>query len=130
MTIKLVHGSEQRFRFRCPNITIHGQMEDKKMPILAAGVTLNGGASRPLYVEQDPILVWTGCTDIRLRRPNSGAASRASSVLRSLRSIRNCARDQTTSIFACVIQVAKRRRRRFTSAGIQNPCHYRSICTT
>ena len=54
MTIRLVHGSEQRFRFRCPDITIRGLIEDRKMPIVAAGVTLNGSASRPLYVEQDP----------------------------------------------------------------------------
>jgi hypothetical protein len=54
MTIRLVHGNEQRFRFRCPDITIRGRIEDRKMPIVAAGVTLNGSASRPLYVEQDP----------------------------------------------------------------------------
>ena len=40
MTIRLVHGDEQRFRFRCPDITIRGQLEGMKMPIVAAGVTL------------------------------------------------------------------------------------------
>ena len=39
MTIRLVHGDEQRFRFRCPDITIRGQLEGMKMPIVAAGVT-------------------------------------------------------------------------------------------
>jgi hypothetical protein len=54
MSINLTYGSDQGFRFRCADITVRGQIEDMAMPIAAAGFSLNGGASRPLYVEQDP----------------------------------------------------------------------------
>ena len=54
MTITLTYGDEQRFRFRSADITIRGRIENMIMPIVAAGVKLNGGASRAFYVEQDP----------------------------------------------------------------------------
>ena len=34
MTIRLTYGDEQRFRFRCPDITIRGQIENMTMPSL------------------------------------------------------------------------------------------------
>lgn len=52
--ILFTHGTRQRFRLRSSDITVRGRVRPLALPLDRAAYVLNGGTSRPLYVEQTP----------------------------------------------------------------------------
>ncbi len=56
MTVRLTYGSRQQFRRRHHDLTVLGRILDASFPVKAAQWMLNGGASQPFYVEQEPDL--------------------------------------------------------------------------
>lgn len=51
MAIRLTYGTRQTFRYRTQDLTIRGQVEPVDLPVRSAEFRLNGGPSRPFYVE-------------------------------------------------------------------------------
>ncbi len=54
MSIELTYGKHQRYRRRCREITVRGRVDPAVESYGGASFTLNGGAERPLYVEEIP----------------------------------------------------------------------------
>jgi hypothetical protein len=54
LTIRLTHGTRQRFRYRHRDITIRGAIDDLLPPLARAEYRLNDAPARPFYVEQLP----------------------------------------------------------------------------
>jgi hypothetical protein len=54
MAIRLTYGTRQRFRYRCRDVTVRGQVDRLVPPVRRAVYRLNGGHETPFYVEEIP----------------------------------------------------------------------------
>jgi hypothetical protein len=54
MRIELTYGVSQKYRCRCPDITVRGLVDGATFPVAAAYSILNGGPKSALYIEQEP----------------------------------------------------------------------------